>query len=185
LLKYVQEAQMLLLALAKESRPLLVFLFFVCVMLLVCSSVIYVVEADSTGFASIPECLWWSAVTITTVGYGDVVPQSVLGRFLASILMLSGYGLLAVPTIVGYGMRADAPSDDNGDQQGGADTQGFQMDSWSDRGVRKEECQHFTLGHPFPESLSFSKPQSDADGRDAYVYFIHLSTRCRGLPYFS
>jgi len=58
----------------------------------------YIIEGDKSGFTSIPVSIYWAIVTITTVGYGDISPQTPLGQFLASILMIIGYGIIAVPT---------------------------------------------------------------------------------------
>ena len=61
-------------------------------------TVMYLVEGGESGFTSIPRSIYWTIVTITTVGYGDIAPQTVLGQFIASILMIIGYGVIAVPT---------------------------------------------------------------------------------------
>ena len=61
-------------------------------------AVMYVVEGEEYGFTSIPKGIYWAVVTMTTVGYGDLAPQTDLGRFLSSILMVMGYGIIAVPT---------------------------------------------------------------------------------------
>jgi len=110
LLKFVPEAKILQVAIQKESRGITVFMLFVTILLLISGSLFYLVESETEGFESIPHCVWWAAVTITTVGYGDVVPQSVIGRMLAFLLMLGGYGLLAVPTIISYGLQDNMSS---------------------------------------------------------------------------
>jgi voltage-gated potassium channel len=58
----------------------------------------YLVESDESGFTSIPRSIYWCIVTLTTVGYGDIAPQSPLGQFIASLIMIMGYGIIAVPT---------------------------------------------------------------------------------------
>ncbi|MCV5753702.1 potassium channel family protein, partial [Escherichia coli] len=77
-----------------------IFIFFTTVAILVTifGSLIFIVEGPENGFTSIPKSIYWAIVTITTVGYGDLVPQTNLGKALASITMLLGYSILAVPT---------------------------------------------------------------------------------------
>ena len=79
-----------------------IFVFFVMVMLVVVifGCVIYVIEGPAHGFVSIPVSVYWAVVTITTVGYGDLVPQTVAGRFVAGLGMLVGYAIIAVPTAI-------------------------------------------------------------------------------------
>jgi voltage-gated potassium channel len=77
-------------------------------------SLMYLIEGPARGFDSIPTSMYWAVVTLTTVGYGDIIPQTPLGRFLASGLMILGYGVIAVPTgivtteMARVGMRHDA-----------------------------------------------------------------------------
>ena len=68
------------------------------VLVLVLGSVMYLIEGPETGFTSIPISIYWAIVTMTTVGYGDLAPQTVLGRIVASMIMIIGYGIIAVPT---------------------------------------------------------------------------------------
>ena len=95
---YVAEYQALTAALAASRRKILVFLGFVLMVVLVMGTLMYVVEGPKNGFTSIPVGIYWAIVTMTTVGYGDVTPQTDFGRFIASIQMLLGWGVLAVPT---------------------------------------------------------------------------------------
>ena len=104
LLKFVREYQALTLALRQELRMIVIFLFAVWTVVLILGTCLYAAERfgnPDSPFDSIPAGMWWAAVTITTVGYGDLVPQTWLGKLFASMSMLLGYGLLAVPTIVG------------------------------------------------------------------------------------
>ncbi|CAK9012445.1 unnamed protein product [Durusdinium trenchii] len=104
LLQFVKEYQTLTSALRKELRMIVVFLFGVFTVVLILGSCLYAAERsanDKSAFSSIPAGMWWATVTLTTVGYGDLVPETVFGKIFASISMLMGYGLLAVPTIVG------------------------------------------------------------------------------------
>jgi voltage-gated potassium channel len=96
--EFLGEARMLILALKASVRKILVFLAAVLVLVLIIGSVMYLVETPESGFTSIPQSIYWAVVTLTTVGYGDIAPQSVLGRILASLVMILGYGLIAVPT---------------------------------------------------------------------------------------
>lgn len=96
--EFLGEARLLTLALKASVRKILVFLTAVLVLVLIIGSVMYLVETPESGFTSIPQSIYWAIVTLTTVGYGDIAPQTVLGRILASLVMILGYGLIAVPT---------------------------------------------------------------------------------------
>ena len=85
-------------ALRASGRKILIFLSVVMMAVLILGTVMYVVEGPERGFTSIPMSMYWATVTMTTVGYGDLVPQTGLGRFIASFMMLLGWGVLAVPT---------------------------------------------------------------------------------------
>ena len=98
LAQYVQEASVLSQALRASRHKIIVFISTVLSVVVVAGSVMYMVEGKEAGFTSIPMGIYWAIVTMTTVGYGDVSPQSPLGQVLASMLMIVGYGVLAVPT---------------------------------------------------------------------------------------
>jgi voltage-gated potassium channel len=95
---YVAEYRALGLALAASRRKITVFLFFVMMIVLVMGTLMYLVEGPENGFTSIPIGVYWAITTMTTVGFGDLVPKTDLGRFIASFQMLLGWGILAVPT---------------------------------------------------------------------------------------
>lgn len=95
---YVAEYQWLLLALADSRRKIMVFLSFVLFLVIVLGSLMYVVEGPQNGFTSIPLSIYWAITTITTVGFGDITAKTSLGQFIASCIMLIGWGTLAVPT---------------------------------------------------------------------------------------
>ncbi len=98
LARYTGEAYTLLAAL-KASRPkITVFLGAVLGLVLIMGAIMYLVEGEASGFTSIPRSIYWAIVTMTTVGYGDLVPQTDLGQFLAALIMICGYAILAVPT---------------------------------------------------------------------------------------
>jgi voltage-gated potassium channel len=83
----------------KASRPkIIVFLVTVGIIVVITGTVMYLVEGEENGFTSIPRSIYWAIVTLTTVGYGDMAPSTVLGQTLASIIMIMGYGIIAVPT---------------------------------------------------------------------------------------
>jgi voltage-gated potassium channel len=97
--EYVGEASALLAALSASRRKINLFLFAVLTLVAVEGTIIYMLEqAVNPGFANIPQSIYWAIVTITTVGYGDVAPVTVLGKVMASIIMLTGFAIIAVPT---------------------------------------------------------------------------------------
>lgn len=102
LVQFLKAAQALRLALQASSKKIAVFLFAVLTMVVIFGSMMYVIEGAENGFTSIPTSIYWTIVTLTTVGYGDISPQTPLGQALAAIVMILGYGIIAVPTgIVG------------------------------------------------------------------------------------
>ena len=98
LAQYVQEASVLSQALRASRHKITVFITTVLTVVVIAGSVMYMVEGAASGFTSIPMSIYWAIVTMTTVGYGDVSPQTPLGQTLASLLMIVGYGVIAVPT---------------------------------------------------------------------------------------
>jgi len=102
LAEYVDEFSALGEALRASRRKIMVFLIFVLLVVTVMGTLMYVVEGPQYGFVSIPAGIYWAITTMTTVGFGDITPHTHLGRFIASLMMLLGWGTLAVPTgIVG------------------------------------------------------------------------------------
>lgn len=100
LVRYVGEADVLLTALRQSRRKITVFLSSVLALVVVFGSVMYLVEGPERGFDSIPRSMYWAVVTLTTVGYGDITPTTTLGRLIASMVMVMGYGIIAVPTSI-------------------------------------------------------------------------------------
>lgn len=98
LTRYMYEGNILRSALKASMYKIVVFLASVVTLVTIIGTLMYIIEGDESGFTSIPMSIYWAIVTITTVGYGDISPQSPLGQFLASILMIIGYGIIAVPT---------------------------------------------------------------------------------------
>lgn len=95
---FLTEMRFLTTALRGSLRKISIFMFTVLTLVVILGSVMYLVEGPEHGFTSIPESVYWAIVTITTVGYGDISPVTPLGRFVASLVMLLGYAIIAVPT---------------------------------------------------------------------------------------
>jgi len=96
--QYIGETNLLLQAFAKSRHKITVFLFSVITMTVIFGSLMYAIEYEkNSGFTSIPISIYWAIVTMTTVGYGDISPITPLGQFLAAIIMISGYSIIAVP----------------------------------------------------------------------------------------
>ena len=98
LARYISESMTLARAMRASWPKIFVFLMVVLTIVIIMGTVMYLVEGPENGFTSIPLSVYWCIVTMTTVGYGDIAPQSVGGQFIASIIMIMGYGIIAVPT---------------------------------------------------------------------------------------
>ncbi len=98
LVQYLSEAQALNKALYASRRKIIIFLFTVLTLIVILGSLMYLVEGPRHGFTSIPRSLYWAIVTLTTVGYGDIAPQTNLGQALAALVMVLGYSIIAIPT---------------------------------------------------------------------------------------
>lgn len=98
LVPYLGEAKLLMQALRASGRKIAVFLYTVLTLVVIFGSFMYVIEGEASGFTSIPRSVYWAIVTLTTVGYGDISPQTNLGQMVASIVMICGYAIIAVPT---------------------------------------------------------------------------------------
>ncbi|MCG8604265.1 ion transporter [bacterium] len=98
LVQYLGEIQVLAAALRASARKILVFLFTVLTLVIILGSLMYLVEGAEHGFTSIPRSVYWAIVTLTTVGYGDISPETSMGQALAAVIMVLGYGIIAVPT---------------------------------------------------------------------------------------
>jgi voltage-gated potassium channel len=96
--RYLLEARVLLIALRASLPKITVFLGTVLALVLIMGAMMYAVEGPAHGFVSIPHGMYWAVVTLTTVGYGDLYPQTDLGRMLSAVVMVMGYGIIAVPT---------------------------------------------------------------------------------------
>lgn len=96
--KFLSEGAVLGQALRASRHKIFVFLSTVLTLVVIIGAVMYVIEGGENGFTSIPVSMYWAIVTLTTVGYGDIAPQTTLGKLLASLVMVLGYGIIAVPT---------------------------------------------------------------------------------------
>lgn len=96
--QYVGDADLLMNALASSRRKIGIFLVAVMTIVVILGSLMYVIEGEEHGFSSIPRAVYWAIVTLTTVGYGDISPQTPLGQSLAAMIMIIGYSIIAVPT---------------------------------------------------------------------------------------
>lgn len=109
LARYSRESAVLVNALKQSRHKISVFLLFVILIVFVMGTMMYVIEGETNGFRSIPESIYWSIVTVTTVGYGDITPKTFLGQFLSSIMMILGYAIIAIPTgIVGVALNSES-----------------------------------------------------------------------------
>ncbi|MBN1132792.1 MAG: ion transporter [Bacteroidales bacterium] len=96
--RYLKEATILVKALQASIYKITVFFGAILTFVLVLGTLLYLIEGEKNGFTSIPQGMYWAIVTVTTVGYGDIAPMTVLGKILASLAMLTGYSVIAVPT---------------------------------------------------------------------------------------
>ncbi|TMI62793.1 MAG: ion transporter [Bacteroidetes bacterium] len=95
---FLTEMEFLKTAIYSSLKKIFIFMLVVLAMVIILGSIMYLVENGENGFSSIPDSIYWAIVTITTVGYGDISPVTPLGKFIASIVMFIGYGIIAVPT---------------------------------------------------------------------------------------
>uniref|UniRef100_UPI004048AD87 ion transporter n=1 Tax=Mariniflexile sp. TaxID=1979402 RepID=UPI004048AD87 len=98
LARYLGASNMLLSALKASRAKILVFLFAVLILSIIFGTLMYLIEGEPSGFTSIPISVYWCIVTLTTVGFGDIAPVTPIGQFIAAVIMILGYGIIAVPT---------------------------------------------------------------------------------------
>lgn len=98
LAEYLRDAQVITRALYNSRRKISVFLLTILLLVTIIGSMMYVIEGEASGFTDIPTSIYWAIVTLTTVGYGDLAPRTAMGKVLASMVMLLGYAIIAVPT---------------------------------------------------------------------------------------
>lgn len=96
---FMNEGNVIIEAMKASRMKISVFLFFILILVTIIGSIMYVIEGESNpGFTSIPRSIYWSIVTLTTVGFGDIVPKTQFGQFLSAVVMILGYAVIAVPT---------------------------------------------------------------------------------------
>jgi voltage-gated potassium channel len=99
LARYVGASNRLMVALRASKAKIAVFLFFIVILAVILGTIMYLIESEQgSGFTSIPRSIYWAIVTLTTVGYGDIAPATPLGQLIASVIMILGYGIIAIPT---------------------------------------------------------------------------------------
>ncbi len=98
LAQFLTEADILVRALRSSRHKIAIFITAVLILVVILGSLMYLIEGAENGFTSIPRGIYWAIVTLTTVGYGDISPQTGLGQALAAVVMIMGYGIIAVPT---------------------------------------------------------------------------------------
>ncbi|MEM8523043.1 MAG: ion transporter [Bacteroidota bacterium] len=98
--QFMSEGMIIVKAMKASRVKISIFLFFILIVVTIIGAVMYLVEGtfDNTGFTSIPKSIYWAIVTLTTVGFGDITPQTSLGQFLSAVVMILGYAVIAVPT---------------------------------------------------------------------------------------
>lgn len=110
---YLSQANFLLVALRGSQQKIVVFLLSVSTMVVVYGALMYVIEGPDNGFTSIPMSIYWAVVTLTTVGFGDIVPHTPLGKAVATLVMITGYSIIAVPTGIFTAELANAMRQDS------------------------------------------------------------------------
>ncbi len=98
LVRYLKGAEMLVVAMKSSKEKIFVFLTAVVTMAVILGTLMYMIEGGENGFDSIPRSIYWAIVTLTTVGYGDIAPATTTGQFVAALIMILGYSIIAVPT---------------------------------------------------------------------------------------
>ncbi len=110
--RYLAEAEFITSSLKASMTKIQIFLFAVLTIVLIMGTLMFLIEGPESGFTSIPRSMYWAIVTLTTVGFGDIIPQTPLGQFVASLIMLLGYAIIAVPTgIVSAEMAKKKPAE--------------------------------------------------------------------------
>jgi len=126
---YVAESETLVRALYASRRKIAVFMFAVLTLVIIFGSLMYLVEGPEHGFTSIPRGVYWAVVTMTTVGYGDISPQTSLGQTIATLIMILGYGIIAVPTGIVTAQLAYAPEGVSGQSCPSCGAGGHKLDA--------------------------------------------------------
>ena len=139
LARFIGESNQLMKALKASKAKISVFLFAVLIISIILGTVMYIVEGgQDSGFTSIPRSVYWAIVTLTTVGYGDIAPVTALGQFIAAIIMILGYAIIAIPTGIVSSEYASQKSIDTNTQS----CQNCGADNHRDKAYFCDECGH-------------------------------------------
>lgn len=98
LARYIGASNNLMIAIKSSKTKIAVFIYFIVIICIILGTIMYMIEGEENGFTSIPRSIYWAIVTLTTVGFGDIAPQTPFGQLIASIIMILGYGIIAIPT---------------------------------------------------------------------------------------
>lgn len=131
LARYLGASNHLMSAIKASRAKIAVFLFAVVIVAVIMGTVMYLVEGEENGFTNIPKSVYWCIVTLTTVGFGDIAPQTPFGQFLAAIIMVLGYGIIAVPTGIVSAEYTSLSKDDNKSTPGNPQRPEIQLNSQS------------------------------------------------------
>ncbi|MEH6536249.1 MAG: ion transporter [Psychroserpens sp.] len=117
LARYLGASNQLANAIKASRAKIAVFLFAVIIASVIFGTIMYLVEGEENGFTNIPKSVYWCIVTLTTVGFGDIAPQTPVGQFIAAIIMIMGYGIIAVPTGIVSAEYTKAVNDEDEDDE--------------------------------------------------------------------
>jgi len=149
LVKFIGEASQLQAALKASRTNIAVFIYVVLILSVILGTLMYIVEGDESGFTSIPRSIYWTIVTLTTVGYGDIAPQTNLGQFLATVIMILGYGIIAVPTgIVTAEFTRHKQDGESNDESTTVHVNTQACPNCSVEGHRDDAAHCYNCGHP-------------------------------------
>lgn len=144
LFRFINEANLLTRSLYASRRKILVFMFGVVSIIVIFGSLMYVVEGPTHGFTSLPRSIYWAIVTVSTVGYGDIVPQTSLGQAVAALAMVTSYAIIAIPTgIISAELLNEHQRMKSARRCGNCERSGHETDA--------EYCRH--CGAPLPDEI--------------------------------
>lgn len=148
LMEFMEESSKLKVALLASRAKIMVFLYAVTIIAILIGTLMYYVEGPENGFTSIPKSVFYTIVTLTTVGYGDMVPTTALGQFLSMVLMVTGYGIIAVPTgIVGVEIAKEVGKSISQNKTGHSSLNGIVCAHCNREGHRNDAEYCFRCGH--------------------------------------
>ena len=169
LVEYSSEAGVLIEALLRSRRKIFVFIATLMTIVVIFGALMYVVEGPEHGFTSIPTSMYWAIVTMATVGFGDIAPQTTAGRAITSVLILIGYSIIAVPTGI---YTAELAKDYQ-----------FTTTFWSEADIRLPETVVYALpaGHYF---LRVRATNASGYTQDAFDYYVMETGKAYGMKSF-